>query len=754
MWVPSSVRTLFTSPALAAAQDAAGGNKKPAAVTVTADEQAAISPHSENTIRIQTVVIEQTQSGTRRRVGSFILALDKANSTTHFADVFHDFVLADFDLSYSEDTDGWSSYVSSSPPTTVADSTLPPDALAVPPQELVAELHRLMGGFSCIHVVLRRAERALRGGGEMGKEVTGEETQYDPLKRRGTIDADLAKRQEAIMRRHQQVAAEERRQELMTRFDLFFAFFIVLNAAFIGVETDYGSGTGGYHGDDPLGLALYILNHFFLAVFVLELVLRVYFFSWRAFLDGWTSFDLLLVLASAIDLWVIQVIAYGGGEESASMQAVTVFRIVRLCKLARLIRILRAFKELWLIVKGLATSLKTLLWIAVLLIIVIYALEDSVERPEQFLLPVGSSYDPSYGCPEPPAADPNEDMDLLFGSVLKSMFTLFQAVVRAVAAVNPYMLAFFVVFIWLSSFAIMNLVIGVICESTLSSGKDTKSDDYRLLQRRLGKEWAEMMDALTECWDFIVKIKDENEGSSPPEQQQQQQQPPPPPQQAPDARAEAYRAPERGVSESGSRMSRRRVAGAEGGMFSDITTLSRTGTFRADSVGWRTSAVVTGRRLCRALETPLLVAKLRLLQIHVDKADAMMRVMDTKKRGFVDFEQFVDGCLLLRGGANALDILTIRKKHIAIDHRVKAMDAMLDSLIKHIGRQEPRHFVSQAFRQATPRTFPLSPGGHVLPAADADVDLVDVSSGTSASSSGSAAGTEWRELDEQRSGGE
>ena len=180
------------------------------------------------------MVIEQTHSGARRRVGSFTLALDKANSTTHFADVFHDFVLADFDLSYSEDTDGWSAFVSSSPPATLTDSTLPPDALAVPRQELVAELHRLMGGFSCIHVVLRRAERALRGGGgEVRKEATGEE--YDTLKRRGTIDADLAKRQEAIMRRHQQVAAEERKQELMTRFDLFFAFFIVLNAAFIGV---------------------------------------------------------------------------------------------------------------------------------------------------------------------------------------------------------------------------------------------------------------------------------------------------------------------------------------------------------------------------------------------------------------------------------------------------------------------------------------------------------------------------------------
>ena len=179
-----------------------------------------------------------------------------------------------------------------------------------------------------------------------------------------------------------------------------------LHGVCVQVETDYGSGTGGYHGDDPLGLALYILNvgnvckglrvsiphvigclqHLFLAVFVLELVLRVYFFSWRAFLDGWTSFDLLLVLASAIDLWVgagpqdclssihhstrthiytythegrrcvwcvqvIQVIAYGGAEEPASMQAVTVFRIVRLCKLARLIRILRAFKELWYVTR-------------------------------------------------------------------------------------------------------------------------------------------------------------------------------------------------------------------------------------------------------------------------------------------------------------------------------------------------------------------------------------------------------------------
>merc|ERR1719453_1410241 len=72
------------------------------------------------------------------------------------------------------------------------------------------------------------------------------------------------------------------------------------------------------------------------------------------------------------------------------------------------------------------------------------------------------------------------DHEVYFRTVPRSMFTLFQIVtfeswnerlVRHVIHNQPAMIVFFVAFIALSSFGLMNIVVGVVCERTINTSE-------------------------------------------------------------------------------------------------------------------------------------------------------------------------------------------------------------------------------------------------------------------------------------------
>merc|ERR1719326_482966 len=73
------------------------------------------------------------------------------------------------------------------------------------------------------------------------------------------------------------------------------------------------------------------------------------------------------------------------------------------------------------------------------------------------------------------------ECDDMFGSMPKSMFTLFQlvtleswamAVARPVVYGKPWLISFFVVFLYLTTFGLMNIVMGVIVEQTRKSAEE------------------------------------------------------------------------------------------------------------------------------------------------------------------------------------------------------------------------------------------------------------------------------------------
>ncbi len=211
-------------------------------------------------------------------------------------------------------------------------------------------------------------------------------------------------------------------------FTGFITVLILLNAVTLGLETD-----------DALmashGALLHTLDHAILAIFVLELALKLLAYRLNFFRVGWNWFDLIIVGISLIP---------ATGALSV-LRALRVFRVLRLLSVVPSMR--RVVSALFRAIPGMASIMSVLL--------VIYYVA-AVLATHTF----GHSND--------------ETLESLFGDVGSSMFTLFQLmtlegwrtdVANPTMAIYPWSWIFFVVFITVTSFAVLNLFIGVIVDA-------------------------------------------------------------------------------------------------------------------------------------------------------------------------------------------------------------------------------------------------------------------------------------------------
>jgi voltage-gated sodium channel len=212
------------------------------------------------------------------------------------------------------------------------------------------------------------------------------------------------------------------------RFTAFITALILINAVTLGLETD-----------DTLmarhGTLLHIIDHAILVVFVLELVLKLIAYRLQFFRVGWNWFDLVIITISLIP---------ATGSLSV-LRALRVFRVLRLLSVVPSMR--RVISALFRAIPGMASIMSVLL--------VIYYV-SAVLATHIF----GHSNDAT--------------LESLFGSVGASMFTLFQlmtlegwrdGIAEPAMAIYPMSWIFFVVFIIVTSFAVLNLFIGVIVDA-------------------------------------------------------------------------------------------------------------------------------------------------------------------------------------------------------------------------------------------------------------------------------------------------
>ena len=202
---------------------------------------------------------------------------------------------------------------------------------------------------------------------------------------------------------------------------------ILLNAVTLGLETMPAVMR-------VAGTALHALDQAILLVFVLEIAFRLYVHRLAFFKDAWSVFDFIVV-------------------GIALVPASGPFSVLRALRVLRVLRVLTFVPSMKKIVGALMQSLNGMLSIAMVLGLVYYV--AAVMATKLF----GSAF-PEW-----------------FGSLGASLYTLFQimtleswsmGIARPVMAQFPYAWAFFVPFILIATFTMLNLFIAVIVNAVQS----------------------------------------------------------------------------------------------------------------------------------------------------------------------------------------------------------------------------------------------------------------------------------------------
>lgn len=241
-------------------------------------------------------------------------------------------------------------------------------------------------------------------------------------------------------------------------FQLAICTIIVLNALYIGIETD----NKNWSESARIGF-----EALFATIFLIEIALRLSIGARRFFCGspwdrGWNVFDLLLVIIACIDLFVITVFFRSAAED---LEALSVVRMLRLLRIARVLRLLQFFKELWLLVAGVIDAMRTLFWAWLLIFMIVYVFGVLITGTMREL---GARETMCEGSDD-------TSIDTLYGSLPKSMFTLFSVITingwgelaKCSMQVAGWTWFLFVVFLLCTSFGMLNVVIAVIVEGTL-----------------------------------------------------------------------------------------------------------------------------------------------------------------------------------------------------------------------------------------------------------------------------------------------
>jgi len=208
-----------------------------------------------------------------------------------------------------------------------------------------------------------------------------------------------------------------------------------------------------------------------------------------------------------------------------------VLRILRLVRVMRIARILRLIRELRTLVASISNSLKSLGWTVLLLLLMIYSVS-------LYLTQLVSDHSIE--------SDPNvtsvwaAELTFWYGSVFRSMLTLFQAITGGVdwdtvvrplmGEISPWIAPVFALYVAFSVLAMMNVVTGVFVESVLLSAKQDKDslvinnareifrtlddnmmtlDDFGdLLKTSQMQEFFKGMDVNAEDAEFVFRLMD------------------------------------------------------------------------------------------------------------------------------------------------------------------------------------------------------------------------------------------------------
>ena len=229
-------------------------------------------------------------------------------------------------------------------------------------------------------------------------------------------------------------------------FVTFITIVIIVNAITLGLETSSKIKA-------EFGVILSLIDRVALSIFTIELISKIAVYKLRFFKDGWNIFDFLIVAVSLIP-------------------ASGPFSVLRAFRIFRTLRLLSIVPSMKRIIQAIFISIPGILSVGTIIILIFYI--SSVLTTTFF----------------------GDKFYEWFGTVGNSMYTLFQimtleswsmGIVRPVMKEFPLAWLFFVPFILVTTFAVLNLFIGIIVDAMQQIANDGDTE-VKLTEKDLHKK--------------------------------------------------------------------------------------------------------------------------------------------------------------------------------------------------------------------------------------------------------------------------
>jgi len=270
---------------------------------------------------------------------------------------------------------------------------------------------------------------------------------YRNSKKASTMDLDVPSVEEKL--------ATPTRLQLLVKshvFNIVVSLVLVLNMVCMALFADMGK---AYSDASGASNPFFVADVCFAIIYSAEISLRIAAYRCGFFKDAWNDFELFLVLAGNVDVFM------SNGLNPVLM------RSLRMLRLARMVKLGRNFRELRVIMESVLRSLRVVAWSVGLLLMINFIsaifCTQAIGRSEWI-----QTID----------LDERDRLTELFNSVPRTMFTLFQVqtlegwsdnIVRPVLKHEPRFVLFFVPYVLFMTLCVLNVVAAVIVDSTAGS---------------------------------------------------------------------------------------------------------------------------------------------------------------------------------------------------------------------------------------------------------------------------------------------
>jgi voltage-gated sodium channel len=241
---------------------------------------------------------------------------------------------------------------------------------------------------------------------------------------------------------------------------------ILVNAATLGLET-----VPQVH--QSLGGVLHVLDQVVLGIFVMEIVLKLLAHDRRFFHSAWNNFDFLIVAIALVP-------------------AASSLSILRTLRVFRLLRLLNKVPRLRMIVEAMLQAIPSIGWVTLMLLLLFY-----------IFAVIGTTL---FG----------EAFPEWFGGLGATAYTLFQVmtleswsmgIARPVMEKYPYAVVFFVPFILIATFTMLNLFIAIIVSTMQSLAMAERSGTEAQAAPVAGSEHRDLLEAMRQLQNRIAGLE-------------------------------------------------------------------------------------------------------------------------------------------------------------------------------------------------------------------------------------------------------